>query len=494
MIQGKLALGGLSLEFGGAQKRFDELSAKVEELADRQGHLLEEERQVIEELARIYLPELTPEAVSEGLRELQAHLRDALAEQRQHHVAIAQTREEAERRVDELQADVDTRAQTEADAATRLDQVRAAVEATLGEDSEPQQMADEHGAIMARRAALKHRRARLQGTANVERHKYEAFKPFAYLQKRQYGEPEYHAGFIARALDRWLAHRTAYDVLAERYRILRIGPHAIQAEIRRLSDRAAELEAELDRRQDEAGARHGLIPALQADAEAQRVVVEARQRLHEATERRDALAAELRAVEAHRGGPYEDAVAMHEDFLQSQSVRELERLARTTPDPRDDALVARLDELRARLEGSDKDLAVHRTELERLANRTGSLADLAREAARSFSSRRSYFPEAAKLKDMVGLLLDKQASTEELMDELWQQHTPRQIIVPTDARGLEGWFAELSSVFDPELGAVTVHVDDALDVEHEIIVHDADGRVLHRRVTRRMGPDGGSDV
>jgi len=96
-----------------------------------------------------------------------------------------------------------------------------------------------------------------------------------------------------------------------------------------------ELEEEVDRRQDETGALHGLVPALQADAEAQRGVVEARQRLHEAAERRDALAAELRAVESHRGRPYEEAIDMHEDFLQSQSVMELEEAgARDTGPPR----------------------------------------------------------------------------------------------------------------------------------------------------------------
>ena len=345
---------------------------------------------------------------------------------------------------------------------------------------------------MERRAALKHRRARLQGTANVERQNYEAFKPFAYLQERRFGGPQYDAGPIAQALDRWLARRIEYDLLAERYRILKIGPHAIQAEIRKLTDRAEELEAEVDRRQDEAGARHGLVPALQADAEAQKLVVEARQRLHEAAKRRDALAAELRAVEIHRGRPYENAIGMHEDFLQSQSVRDLERLARATPDPRDDHLVRRLDDLRARLEGLSKDLGVHRAELERLAKRTGSLADLAREATRSFSSRRSYFPEGARLQDMLGLLFDKKASTHELMDELWQQHAPRQVIVPVDSQSLSGWFAQLSSVFDPELGAVTMEVDDAIDGEHEIIVHDMSGRILDRRITSRSTDDGGS--
>lgn len=315
MISGKLALGGLSLEFGGAQERFDELSAKVEELGKRHEELLEEEASEIEELARICLPELTPEAVSAGLRELQAHLQDALVEQRKHHVTIARHLKEAEGRVAELQNAVKELANTEAEAAARLSDASVAVEAMLADDSEHTSLVDEHEAVMERRAALKQRRARLQGTANVESHNYEVFKPFTYLQQRQFGEPEYHAGPVMRALDRWLARRIDYDLLAERYIILRIGPHTIQAEIRRLTERVEELETEVDSRQDEAGARHGLIPALQADAEAQRAVVEARQRLHEAAERRDALAAELRAVEIHRGRPYQDAIGMHEDQL-----------------------------------------------------------------------------------------------------------------------------------------------------------------------------------
>ena len=130
--------------------------------------------------------------------------------------------------------------------------------------------------------------------------------------------------------------------------------------------------------------------------------------------------------------------------------------------------------------------------MEKLATRTGSLADITREAVHSFPSRRSYFPEEARLQDKVGLLLDEHSSTETLIDKLWEDHSARQIIVPA-SEALGGWFAELSSVFDPELGAVTVSVEDDVEFEHEIIVHDASGRVLHRRVTRRDPEPGGSN-
>jgi len=60
-----------------------------------------------------------------------------------------------------------------------------------------------------------------------------------------------------------------------------------------------------------------------------------------------------------------------------------------------------------------------------------------------------------------------------------------QVMVPTDPGSLAAWFGQLSSMFDPELGAVTVEFDEAIDGEHEITVHDSNGRVISRCVPRR---------
>ena len=70
-------------------------------------------------------------------------------------------------------------------------------------------------------------------------------------------------------------------------------------------------------------------------------------------------------------------------------------------------------------------------------------------------------------------------------------HAPRQIIVPSNSGSLAGWFAQLSSAFDPEFRAVTLEFDDAIDGKHEIIVHDSNGLVISRRVTRRSTDDRG---
>jgi len=84
MISGKLALGGLSLEFGNATKSFAELASRGKMLRRRQSKLLTEERGIVGDLARTYLPELSPEAVSAGLTELSSMMDDSLAAQSVH--------------------------------------------------------------------------------------------------------------------------------------------------------------------------------------------------------------------------------------------------------------------------------------------------------------------------------------------------------------------------------------------------------------------------
>lgn len=217
MINGKLALGAFSLEFGSSQKRFDRLSAKVEKLTKRHEKLLEDEREIIEEMARLYLPELTPAAVSGALRQLQHDLRDVLAQQDTHATRLRERIVATGQRAEELTVSMLETELAEETAAAELDRARADVESTLGADSEHLGRATEHAAIMDRRAVLKWRRARLQGTANVERSGYEGFAPFAYLRKRNFGDPEYRAGFITRRLDGWLARRIGYETLERHY-------------------------------------------------------------------------------------------------------------------------------------------------------------------------------------------------------------------------------------------------------------------------------------
>ncbi len=483
MISGKLAFGDLTLEFGHNERLFEEASREVTHLTEECARLLERERELVEELASIYLPDLSPGSVSSVLHELERQMRELLAEHETYRSRVVAELESMDQRLDDLGSAVARAEEEEAAAAGALAEVQDAIERSLVGEPGLAEAVAEHRALLTRRSILKTRRTRLISTANVERYNYERHRPFAYLLDRRFGEPEYQAGFLRGRLDRWLAQRIGYETLRRNYRILRTGPHALHAEMRRLSERAEALEAEIDARQAEVAEEHGLRPSLDAEQRAQEALVQARDRLAEATERRDALATEMRSLDADRGAPYQAALRLHADFLEDKNVKELLRIAESTPDPRDDALVERLGNIRDELSRKRAELDERSRNLDTLATKTNRLGEVVRRTAHRFSSRRSYFPEEERLREIFHATTEGDADAGEVMGWLADEHRAEPLLKPSLSDTLDGWFAEISSLFDPELGAVTVDVEG--EGEEQVLVYDANGKLLHRRVTRR---------
>ena len=485
MINGKLALGGLSVEFGNAKKRFADLADRQKALTGRQTKLLNEEEDILGNLSRIYLPELSPEAVSSGLTELSSKMHGALETQAVHRRNLSDLLDELPEEVSRREFLVAEAEGTEERAARALDDARQGVELELGQSREHSEAVAEHASIMERRSVLKTRRARLQTTANVERYHYERDKPYAYLKRRAYGDPEYEAGFVTRWLDGWLAHQIDYETLNRNYRILRTGPHAIQADARKLTERAEKLETSIDAQEADVGARFGLAPALEAEAAAQRGLVDAREALDQVQGRHDRLATEIRAVDANRGRPYEEAIERHREFLETQTIRELLRIAESTPDPKDDGLVSRLGEIRTELTAVGTELAAVREGLQAKNSQATSLGELVRRAATHFMSRRSYFSEELNLPHLVRAIVEDEVNTEATLALIASSHVKQPLLVPVVSRDFDGWFAELSAQYDVELGAVELHEEAWSETDSSLVVFDHNGRILHRRVTRR---------
>jgi hypothetical protein len=80
--------------------------------------------------------------------------------------------------------------------------------------------------------------------------------------------------------------------------------------------------------------------------------------------------------------------------------------------------------------------------------------------------------------------VDGHASSDAALGRIAASHVKRPLLVPTGEGDFAGWFADLSSRFDPELGAFSVNVDGG-EIDSEVVVYDHHGRVLHRRVSKR---------
>lgn len=479
-----MVLGDFAMEFGKAEIRFDELAHRVRKLEKGHAALLGAEREVLDELARVYLPELSLETVSGGLDVLRDRLEEALAEQSRRRKALGAEATAARERVDRADRELK---EAEAELGRLMERMAAARERVAGaldDDEEHAARVAEHEAIMERRERLKRRRVRLQAAAGVERHRYESDVAFEYLRRRGFGEPGYRAGFLTRRLDGWLARRIDYDALSRRYRILTRGPHQIHAEIRGLEERAAELEGDLDRREEEVAREEGLLPLLRDEAALQERVAGRRRALEEETAKRRALRKELRAMELNRGRQHDEAIDLHRRHLGEKTIQELESLARSTPDPRDDALVERLDEVRGKLASLERDLAVQVRELERRARMEDRIEELQSMELDRFGRPRMYFPEDFQAHLVVEELMAGEKGADEVIRHLEEEVVEEPGVMEVERPYFEGLFRELTAEFERVVAESPVRRVEE-EGRTEVIIRDAEGRVVGRRVTRR---------
>jgi hypothetical protein len=488
VLTGRSIYRNLSRELEDAHTRYAEAAQALRGAESRHEELLAEESRIVEELARVYLPDLSPASVSLAFSELRANLESALDAQEERRDRLSRDAVRAGGRVKAARTALDRLEEDAGALAERLREARARVEAVLESDDRHEEHVEEHAALMDFRERLLRRRARLGAAASAERPRYERDRLFRYLHDRDWGGPAYRAGSLTRRLDHWLARRIEYEALARSYRILKVGPHQLAAEIRRLGAQAEEVERAIDRREEDVARAEGLLALLEERVATEERLTGAQAELDQARSTREAVERELRSVEAHRGRHFEEAVELYREHLEGKTVRELEALARGTPDPRDDGLVRELDEVRAALERASSKLARRRAELARASERVERLSRLHGSGLQRFAQPRVFFPDGLELGGMVERLIRGDAGPEDLIAELDDAHREEAFVTEVPGPYFESVYRELTAAFDAGLegrSVVEAHWDVDGEVETEVVVHDAEGRVIRRRVTRR---------
>ncbi|MGD2067645.1 MAG: hypothetical protein PVI57_03095 [Gemmatimonadota bacterium] len=495
MLRGRAVLRDLARELEKSHGRYADALEALREVEARHEALIDAEGRIFEKLSRIYLPELSPTAVASGFAELRGRLEGSLRAQEERRERLSEEAVRAGERVEMARARVAGLEEDGRELRTRLDEARAKVEAVLDGDAAHTERAEEHAALMALRQRLRKRRERLSAAASAERPRYERDRLFRYLHDRDWGGPAYDAGPLTRRLDRWLARRIGYETLARNYRILKLGPHQLGAEIHRLGRRAQELEAAVDSLEEEVARAEGLLPLLERRAELEARATEARAELDRSVAARDAVQRELRAVEARRGRNFEEAVEMHRDYLKGKTLRELEAVARSTPDPRDDGLVQELEALRAKLDRLTGELADRREEMRRASERVDGLSTLHAAGLKHLAHPGRVLPDGFDLGALVGAVTSGRAGVEDAVAELKGARPEEPLVEEVPRPYFESVYRELTAAFDVGLeGASVVHEQWEVDghVETEVVVRDARGRVIRRRVTGRdLGDPGG---
>jgi hypothetical protein len=375
-----------------ARRAADAAAATAAAARSRLDAIAAERLQAVHALARLQLPELSdaaaeaawPEAVPE-LRRLEQE-RDARVAELQRELADADT---ARRRADERLRDVTT----ELDAiVARREAIGAEVAAALAADpayAEARLQVTQAEVGLARDLE---RSEELQTEAKELLPAYRDSRLFQYLLRRGFGTAEYRGRGFAARMDRRLADFIGWPRAIAGYRFLTTTPEVVRLEVERRTALVQERVAALTAREDELEAQRGL-PAVVAEGELVGRRREAALREVELVQQRTGAAhTALRDEGGGRGRFHGIALQRLAEWLGRAEVAALERRARATPDPQDDALVAQLRATSEELQQA----AAAVPALEAEARRLDSVADgldavLVRFRRAEFDAGRSWF-------------------------------------------------------------------------------------------------------
>jgi hypothetical protein len=344
------------------------------------------------ELARLELPQLTPEAIRATVEPARARLLDVLARKEARIRELADRRRQATDAADAGQARLDA-------VTARLNELverREKLEIEVAEALQKRADFAERSALATKAEEELHRHegrvAEIERDAREKLPAYHSSRLFRYLYERGYGTAEYRGRGWIDSLDRWVARMIDYPRARRGYEFLRDTPALVAAEVQRRRDMFDALMDQVEAIQKEEADRLGLTPVLE---EGRKVGAERDQlvaRLNELRQVIQKIEAERARLDQGQDAFHDEAIQTLRDALDKTEERVLRRRAGSTPDPTDDAIVARLAEITERLDAVKRRQAELAEERRHAVAVRASLEDLRRRFRESnFDSTRSVF-------------------------------------------------------------------------------------------------------
>lgn len=375
------------------------------------------------DLARHYLPELTPAAVDKTWADARHWIHEILL-RKQAHVA-------------KLDSELTTIASSRSHAESELAIVTAKLdEATLTQQSLAQTVSDALAADadfsnLSNRAAqaeasLQRAEANLQEIEQDSQKKlpsYENSTLFMYLKKRDFATADYqHRGFT-RSVDQWLSRYIGYREARQGYDFLKSTPHHMREVI--ASDRQS-LDLVLDdleNRRDTVAVQMGLPDAIQT---VQSLVAQRStwiDQLDQIQHDTQTLQSDRSRTDDSRGPYYQEAIEKFRQALDSVDSRTLADRAKMTAEIEDDLIVARLQGLQSEMQQVNDQVSRRQQKVATLTDHLQAIGTLVnRYRAAGFDTGRATFHSALDVTSEVRRVRDGGGNFEAVWQKIRGAH------------------------------------------------------------------------
>jgi len=345
MLTGKQALARIDKAMTEAQGEAQKAASRLEDATRRELVLREEERVCYADLARFRLTASERDGVSGALEDAGRQV-TALLDLREAARGALETEINAnDISLDDLQQARKAAAKKLEDISKALDNAEASVQDRLAADKtyNAQLKSTEASQKVADEAEAK--RALTQDDRKTKGAPYEADPLFTYLWKRKFGTSDYSARGLIRAADSWVARLISYESARQNYFMLLEIPKRLKSHTEAMRKTA---EADLDAlvALEDAARADSDVPAAEARHKAAREALDGVDaQIAQAEAAATALEARRTAFLNGEDEHFVRAMSAVTSDLKDDSLAQLKRAARRTPEPEDERIVARLQRI-----------------------------------------------------------------------------------------------------------------------------------------------------
>jgi hypothetical protein len=356
MSNGRATLKKIDAQLAALRKEHDGVEAELARAGSEFARLQEQEIGAFRELAEFRLGEANMARLSGALDRADAELKRLKSAREATLSGLDRELQSARSDVERLETRRDELSGKIAELRGKIGSADSALLADLAEDAAYKAHL---AAVEAaeRTAAEAERKAELAKQDRTEKGKpYEADPLFMYLWQRKFGTSDYQSTGLVKMLDQWVARLVGYQDARPNYHMLvelpeRLGEHAERAR-KAAQDAAEKLEAFETEHRRAAGI---LSMDETADASEGELGTLAAQ-LNERIAARTALEARRAAIMRGDDEESRSAIDSLAAVLRDTRLADLHKAALLTPDPADERIVARIDDLREKIEDREHDL------------------------------------------------------------------------------------------------------------------------------------------
>lgn len=385
--------------------------AEIGELSAGRGDMLLD-------LARHYLPALTPAAVDKTWADARNWIKEILLRKQSHVAQLDQQLKSIQSRRIDTETKLATLTKQLDEATLAQHDLAQAVSDALASDAD---FSDLSNRAAQAEASLQRAEANLQEIEQDSLRKlpsYENSALFMYLNNRHFATANYQSRGFTRSIDQWLSRYIGYREAKQGYDFLTSTPHHMREVI--ASDRQS-LDVvlnELEKRRDSVAQQMGLPAAIENVEQLTSKRADCLQQLDQIEQETQVLQNDRSRTDDSRGPYYQEAIEKFRQTLDSIDPRALADRAKKTVEIEDDLIVARLQGLQIEMQQVNDQVSQRQKKVALLTNHLQAIGTLInRYRAAGFDTNRANFQTSLDVLGELRGVRDGQSDYE----SVWQR-------------------------------------------------------------------------